>query len=402
MTAGEGEGADRPRRRAPLVPGATLGVVGGGQLGRYFALEARRLGYRTVALDPDAGAPAMQVVDEPIVAAYDDEAALDALARACDAVTIEFENVPAASLERLAAAVPVAPGPASVRLAQDRALEKRAAERAGLRCPAWSPVGAAEEVDAAAARTGLPAILKTARLGYDGKGQARCSTAAEVREAFERFGAVPCVLERRVALASELSVVLARGHDGETRAFAPAVNEHEGGILARSSVAPDSEPGARPALAGRATREAAELAAAIDHVGVLAVEFFVDEGGGLLFNEMAPRPHNSGHHTLDAADASQFEQQLRALCALPLARPAQHSGACMLNLLGELWQGEAPPFEAVLGVDGAQLHLYGKAEARPGRKMGHVSCLGRNLDEAERQANAVLDRLAAGRMTRAS
>ena len=395
MTVGEG-GRERTAPRAlrePIVPGGTLGVVGGGQLGRYFALEARRLGYRSVALDPDARAPAMQVVDEPIVAAYDDAAALDALARACDAVTIEFENVPAESLERLARAVPVAPGAESVRLAQDRVLEKRAAERAGLRCPAWSPIDQAEEVDAAAACTGLPAILKTMRLGYDGKGQARCATVDEVREAFARFGAVPCVLERRVTLASELSVVLARGYDGETRAFAPAVNEHRDGILARSSVAGDAEPEARPALAGRAVREADELAAAIDHVGVLAVEFFVDADGELLFNEMAPRPHNSGHHTLDATDASQFEQQLRALCALPLARPVQHSAACMLNLLGELWADGPPPFESVLGVDGARLHLYGKAEARPGRKMGHVSCLGTSLEQAQRRAAAVRARL---------
>ena len=302
------------RAPAPLLPGATLGVLGGGQLGRYFVLEARRLGYETWVLDPDADAPAMQVAARPLVAAYDDPDALARFGEACDAVTIEFENVPATSLERLAGLTRVAPDAAVVRTAQDRRLEKRRAAALGLSPVPWAAVVTPADVESAVQVTGLPAILKTATLGYDGKGQGVCETLGDVRDAFGTFGGVPAVLERRIALAAELSVVLARGFDGVVEAFPAARNVHVNGVLDTSSV-PSGLP---ETLLARAFGQARALADGLDYVGTLAVEFFVDEADGLWFNEMAPRPHNSGHFTLDATVSSQFEQQLRALCALPL------------------------------------------------------------------------------------
>ena len=369
---------ERAARPAPLAPGASLGVVGGGQLGRYFVLEARRLGYDTWVLDPDPGAPAMQLAAHPLVAAYDDADALERLGAGCDAVTVEFENVPAASLERLAGLTRVAPAAGSVAIAQDRAAEKRVALAHGLEPVPHGVIERESDIDAAVARAGLPAILKSARLGYDGKGQVRCEDAAAVRRAWHGLGGVPAVLEKRVALERELSVVLARGFDGASVVFPVAANVHEGGILATSTV----PSGAPPALEARVGELAVALADGIDHVGVLAVEFFVDVDGALWFNEMAPRPHNSGHYTLDACAASQFEQQLRALAALPLAPSELLSPVAMLNLLGERWGGSEPDWSGALECPGAVLHLYGKARARPGRKMGHVNCLARDTEAA--------------------
>lgn len=371
---------------APLLPGASLGVVGGGQLGRYFVLEARRLGYDTWVLDPDPDAPAMQVAAHPLVGAYDDGAALARLGVACDAITIEFENVPAASLERLAGLARVAPSAGSVSVAQDRAAEKRAAARSGLRPVPHAEVRSLEDIPRAIAETGLPGILKTVRLGYDGKGQRTCADADAVRAAWEAMGRVPCVLERRIELAAEISVVLARGFDGVSAAFPVAANVHEAGVLATSTV----PSGAGAAIESKATALAIRLADGLDHHGVLGVEFFVDAEGALWFNEMAPRPHNSGHYTLDATATSQFEQQLRVLCALPLGDTTLRTPVSMLNLLGDLWREETPPdWSAVLGGRGDRLHLYGKAAARPGRKMGHVSCPGPDGAAALRHALAL-------------
>ena len=384
-----GEAESAHAMPAAILPGAALGVIGGGQLGRYFVLEARRLGYVTWVLDPDPGAPAMQLATHPLVAAYDDPVALERLGTACSAVTIEFENVPAASLETLARSTRVAPSAAAVLVAQDRRAEKRRAAELGLSPVAWAAVDELDDVAAALDQVALPAMVKTATLGYDGKGQRVCDTPEEVSAAVEAFGA-PCVLETRITLQAELSVVLARGFDGTMRTFPCARNVHRGGILATSSV----PAGLPEALLELAREQAMTLAEGLDFVGVLGVEFFVDAKGGLRFNEMAPRPHNSAHFTLDATVCSQFEQQLRALCALPLGSPALLSPVTMLNVLGDSWSGGTPDWAALLDDPALRLHLYGKADPRPGRKMGHLNCLAASAaaaDAAARFAEATLD-----------
>ncbi len=368
-----------------IVPGATLGVLGGGQLGRMFAQAAQSAGYRVCVLDPDADAPAAQVAADHLCAAYDDPAALDELARRCAAVTVEFENVPAAGLQRLAARCPLAPGPQPLALCQDRAQEKALLTRLGVPCAPYSVLAAGQPLPALDAGL-FPAILKTARLGYDGKGQVAVASAAELPAAWTAIGGVDAVLEQRLDLALELSVVLARGRDGATVAFPPQQNLHRSGILF-ASFAPG--PDIDPALAKQAQEAAAHIAAGLDYVGVLCVEFFVLNDGRLLANEIAPRPHNSGHHTLDSCDVSQFELQWRALAGAPLPTPRRHSAAVMLNLLGDLWFDAAgerrePDWAAVLALPGAHLHLYGKAEPRPGRKMGHLT-LTADRSEAARQ-----------------
>ena len=367
-----------------LAPGATLGVIGGGQLGRYFVLKARQLGYAVWVLDPDANAPAMQMATVPLVAAYNDEQALRQLGESCDAVTIEFENVPAQSLALLQELTQVAPAAASVKLSQDRLLEKQQASTSGLLPVPHVPIVSSSDIAAAASQITFPAILKTARLGYDGKGQRTCHNVDDVLAAFNVFGDVTCVLEQRIDLAAEVSVVLARGFDGEVAVFPVSQNVHVDGILFTSTV---------PALQSdsvleEACEQSTKLAQAIEHVGVLAVEFFVARDGTLYFNEMAPRPHNSGHYTLDATLCSQFEQQLRALCAQPLGSTDLLSPVAMVNILGDIWQSGSPVFSTVLAQPGCHLHLYGKSEARPGRKMGHVNCLGGDARSAEAQAKA--------------
>ena len=367
-----------------LAPGATLGVIGGGQLGRYFVLKARQLGYVVWVLDPDANAPAMQMASVPLVAAYNDEQALRQLGESCDGVTIEFENVPAHSLELLQELTQVAPSAASVQLSQDRLLEKGQASTSGLLPVPHVPIASSSDIAAVASQISFPAILKTARLGYDGKGQRTCHNVDDVDTAFNEFGGVTCVLEQRIDLAAEVSVVLARGFDGEVAVFPVAQNVHVDGILFTSTV---------PALQSdsvidKACEQSTKLAQAIEHVGVLAVEFFVASDGTLYFNEMAPRPHNSGHYTLDATLCSQFEQQLRALCAQPLGATDLLSPVAMVNLLGDIWQSGTPVFSTVLAQPGCHLHLYGKSEARPGRKMGHINCLGGDAQSAEAQAKA--------------
>ncbi|HEU4699875.1 MAG TPA: 5-(carboxyamino)imidazole ribonucleotide synthase [Gemmatimonadales bacterium] len=372
-----------------ILPGATLGVLGGGQLGRMFTMRAQSMGYRVVVLDPDPLSPAGAVADGHIQAAYDDPEALDRLADACAAVTTEFENVPADSLRRLAARCIVAPPVEAVAIAQDRITEKEFLRVHGFATAPFAAVRRADEVEAAVAAVGLPAILKTSRLGYDGKGQATVASAEEARAAFERFGGVDCVLERRLALEVELSVVLARGQDGQIASFPVAENRHEGGIL-DTTVVPAR---VAPALAGAARDLAEGVAEAMVYVGVLGVELFVADGGRLFVNEMAPRPHNSGHFTMDACIPDQFEQQVRALCGLPLGQPALLSPVAMANLLGDLWAGGTPRWEAALRNPGVRLHLYGKAEARRGRKMGHLNCLSDSPDAALDLALATRDAL---------
>ncbi|HEX5819824.1 MAG TPA: 5-(carboxyamino)imidazole ribonucleotide synthase [Gemmatimonadales bacterium] len=367
-----------------ILPGATLGVLGGGQLGRMFALRARVMGYHVVVLEPDPRSPAGQVADEQIEAAYDDAAALDLLAERCAAVTTEFENVPAGSLERLAARVPVHPSAAAVSVAQERIAEKSFLRDQGFATAEFAAVREAEDVERAIAVTGLPAILKTTRLGYDGKGQAVAGSAEEVRKAFARFGGVPCILERRLHLECEISVVLARGADGQVVAFPAGENVHRHGILHTTTVPARIA----PALAAEAEQLAGSVAERLAYVGVLGVEMFVADGGRLFVNEIAPRPHNSGHYTIDACGIDQFELQVRAMTGLPLVAPRLLAPVCMVNVLGDSWAGGTPRWERALAMPGVRLHLYGKTEPRPGRKMGHLTCLADSADAALALATA--------------
>lgn len=373
---------------AAIVPPAMLGVLGGGQLGRFFVIAAREMGYRVCVLDPDPGSPAGALADRHLAAAYDDAVALNELGAACAAVTTEFENVPAESLARLARATRVAPSPECVAISQDRIREKAAFAAHGLPAGPCAPV--ASEADLERAEL-YPAILKRARFGYDGKGQARVASPREGRNAWQALGRAPCVLERRLDLDCEVSAIVARGADGATRSFAVAENRHRHGIL-DVSVVPAR---VTPALAAEAQAMAGRLAAALGYVGVLAVEFFVC-GGKLLVNEIAPRPHNSGHYTLDACATSQYQQQVRALCGLPLGDARLLTPAVMVNVLGETWRAGEPDWAAVLGEPRAKLHLYGKAEARPGRKMAHFTVLDADAGRALESALALRARLGIG------
>jgi len=372
-----------------ILPPAWLGVLGGGQLGRFFVIAARQMGYRVAVLDPDAGSPAASMADRHLAADYEARDALEELGGLCAAVTTEFENVPAASLAFLATRTRVAPSADCVSIAQDRIREKAALGQHGF------PVGAYRAVlSESDFRDGVdlyPAILKTARLGYDGKGQARAASPGEALSAWDGFGKQPCVLERCLALQLEVSAIIARGGDGETRVFAIAENRHRNGIL-DVSIAP-----ARidASLAAEAQSLAARLAGAIGYVGVLAVEFFVVDGR-LLVNEIAPRPHNSGHYTIEACATSQYEQQVRALCGLPLGDPRLLSPATMVNILGDAWRDGEPRWEAVLSEPRAKLQLYGKGAARPGRKMGHYTVLDADRDAALEGALALRAKLGIG------
>jgi len=354
--------------RPAILPPATLGLLGGGQLGRYFVMAATTMGYRTIVLDPDPSAPAGVVADEHLVHPYDDPASLQRLAFDCDVVTTEFENPPAAALDRLAELVPVAPSPASVRIAQDRIAEKQFLDDNGF------PIGPYAALDGEpsselGAIVAPAAIVKTARLGYDGKGQRTVSGVADAVAAWAQLGGVPCVVERRLDLDTELSVIVGRTVDGRVEPWPVAENRHVNGILDLTVVpaAVSTE------LADRAVGVAMAIADALDYVGVLAVELFVVDGR-LLVNELAPRPHNSGHWTLDACVTSQFEQQVRAVCGLGLGATTMTAPAiAMVNLLGDLWEGSVPDWTLVLDDPTAKLHLYGKSGARPGRKMGHLT-----------------------------
>lgn len=369
-----------------LLPGASIGVIGGGQLGRYFVIAARRLGYTTWVLDPDATAPAMQMCEHPVVGAYDDQDALQQLADACDAVTIEFENVPAASLELIAQHTRIAPSVAAVTIAQDRHAEKKRAREFGLNTAPYAVIATDADINSALKEVQLPAILKTNRLGYDGKGQQTCHNFEDIQQAFHALGSVDCVLEQRIELQAELSVVVARGFDGESVCFPVAQNIHTDGILDVSLVPASAD----QSLCEQAQALSVRFADGLNYVGVLAIEFFIDAKGELLFNEMAPRPHNSGHYTLDATVCCQFEQQLRALCGLPLGSTQLLSPVCMLNVLGDSWSANNPPdWHSVMAQSGAHLHLYGKAAARPGRKMGHINCLGESAAAAESIARSL-------------
>ena len=367
-----------------IAPGATLGVMGGGQLARMFVHAAQQMGYATAVLDADPASPAGLVAHHHIKADYLDAAGLAELGRLSAAITTEFENVPAASLGLLAVMRPVAPAGAAVAICQDRAAEKAHFERSGVACAPHALINSTQQL-AAAPDALLPGILKTTRLGYDGKGQARVADRAEIAAAWARLGGVPCVLEKMLPLAFELSVILARNAVGDMVHFPVQQNLHRNGILAVTVV-----PAAAisPELQQRAVAAACSVAATLGYVGVLCVEFFVLADGSLVVNEMAPRPHNSGHYSIDACDVSQFDLQVRAMTAAPLVAPRQHSPCVMLNLLGDLWfrsgaQESAPEWAAVLALPGVHLHFYGKASARPGRKMGHLTVTAASAEMAD-------------------
>ncbi len=359
---------------ATTIPApATLGLLGGGQLGRFFVQAAHELGYQVWVLDPDPASPAGRIAEKHLAATYDDRMALDALANGCTAITTEFENVPAPALEYLAHSVRVRPSAAAVAVCQDRIAEKTFLRDQHLPHGPFAIVRSEQDLTTAPAEL-FPGVLKVVRFGYDGKGQARVGTREEALAAFRQLGGDACVLEALLPLDCEVSVVLARGADGIAACFPLAENSHRHGILDVSIV-----PARISATLAESARQCAlRIAAALNYVGTLGVEFFISRGV-LYVNEMAPRPHNSGHYTLDACTTSQYAQQVRALCGLPLGSPALVSPAVMVNLLGDLWAAGEPQWSALLSRPDLQLHLYGKHEARPGRKMGHFTVLGPDL-----------------------
>lgn len=373
-----------------IAPGEWLGLMGGGQLGRMFCHAAQSLGYRVAVLDPASEGPAASVADLHIQADYDDETALIKLAQRCRAVTTEFENVPAQSLLTLAAHCRVTPGAHAVEIVQDRIAEKAFIVSQGVAVAPYAAIRSEADLRVAGAHL-FPGILKVARLGYDGKGQARVRSLEEALKAFVEFGGVPCVLEAMLDLKEELSVVLARGLDGQCAVFPVARNVHEQGILAVTTVDMQAA-----VMTERATDAALSIARGLKYEGVLCVEFFVLGDGQLLVNEIAPRPHNSGHFSMNACVTSQFEQQARVMAGLPLGSTRLLAPVVMLNILGDVWYPSAdetqaePNWAQVLAVSGASLHLYGKREARRARKMGHVNCTGKTIAEAVTHANQVV------------
>ena len=369
-----------------ILPGATLGILGGGQLGRFFVMAARKMGYRVVVLDPEENCPAAQWADQHIRASYTDHTALSKLAQTCAAITTEFENVPAGSLDYLAKTRPVCPAATALSVTQDRIREKTFLRENTFDTAPFAAVGQRSDLSAAFAQITPPALMKLSRAGYDGKGQRWVRTLDEAEQAFDDLGGKPCVLEAGITIQTEISVLIARGWDGQVVVYPPSENQHRDGIL---------DIGIVPArisaeVADRATQITTRIAELLAYQGVMAVEFFIAQDGKLLVNEIAPRPHNSGHYTLDACATSQFEQQVRALCGLALGDARLLSPVVMVNLLGDLWRSaQAPPWDKVLSHPGAKLHLYGKREARAGRKMGHFTYLGERVEDTLSQALAI-------------
>lgn len=373
-----------------ILPEATLGVLGGGQLGRMFTVAARTMGYRVIVLDPDPHSPAAELANEHICADFTDHIALEKMGRACAAITTEFENVSADSMEFLSQFCLVRPSAKAVAIAQNRIREKTFLRDSGFETAPFIEINSSAEIEAALKRIGTPALLKISQFGYDGKGQATIQNLTEAVAAFEQMGSKPCVLEKRLNLKTEISVVVARDINGNTVAYPAAENIHVNGILDISIVpAQVSE-----VIAQQATLAAQEVANKLNYCGVMAVEFFIIENDRLLINEIAPRPHNSGHYTMDACLTSQFDQQVRAMCGLPLGDARLLAPVAMVNILGDIWHGETPPpWDAVLKEPSAKLHLYGKHEARAGRKMGHFTCIGESVQEASSRARALQQKL---------
>ena len=391
MQAAQATGFEPVTAQPALLPraGVTLGVMGGGQLGRMFVHAAQAMGYTTAVLDPDPQSPAGLVSHHHIVTPYDDPAGLAQLAALCAAVTTEFENVPSPALRILAAHCVVSPPAAAVAVAQDRAQEKAHFVRCGVLCAPYAVIENAAQL-AAVPDALLPGILKTARMGYDGKGQIRVADRAALARAWDALRQVPCVLEKMLPLEAECSVLVARAVDGAMVHFPVQRNLHRDGILAVTEVHAGNVPAP---LAAQAVAAAESIARGLDYVGLLCVEFFVLQDGSLVVNEIAPRPHNSGHYTLDACDQSQFTLQVRTLAGLPLTPPRQHSAAVMLNLLGDIWADGTPDWAGVLALPGTHLHLYGKAQARAGRKMGHLTVTAASAEQARAVALQAAQRL---------
>lgn len=368
-----------------IMPGAMLGLLGGGQLGRMFIMSAQRLGYQVTVLDPSPESPAGRVADHFICAEYSDKTALEVLSTTCVGITTEFENIPTDSLRFLAKYCVVSPDANSVAIAQDRVAEKQFLFANGFSVAAFAVIEnsdvAFQDVD-----PGLfPGILKVSRFGYDGKGQIRVNNQAELKAALANMKGETCVLEKLLELKSEISVIMARGFDDEVCVFPVAENQHDHGIL-DVSIVPASVP---QDIIQQASETTVHIAEELDYRGILCVEFFILEDGKLLINEIAPRPHNSGHFTIDACVTSQFEQQVRTLCGLPLGSTSLHSAAVMVNLLGDLWQQKEPDWHEILDHPDTKLHLYGKRDARPGRKMGHFTVLHETAEGALQEALAI-------------
>jgi 5-(carboxyamino)imidazole ribonucleotide synthase len=368
-----------------VMPGAWIGLLGGGQLGRMFTHAAQRMGYKVLVLDPGADCPASQTADDFIQAAYTERSALDQMLTRCQAVTTEFENVPATLLAGFANYMPSVPPAQAVAIAQDRRSEKNFFAANQFPVGPFHIIESEKDLtEAARDQDCFPGILKTARGGYDGLGQITVWSSDELRAAWREMGAQPAILEKRLILQSELSILAARTTDGQIAHWPAAENQHRNGIL-DLSIVPARQPNK---LIQEAVLHTERLLTLLDYVGVLAVEFFVHQtpqGDKLALNEIAPRPHNSGHHSIESCHTSQFEQQVRTVVGMPLGDTTQHTPAVMVNLLGDCWfaaPNQEPDFERALQVPGSKLHLYGKAEARKGRKMGHLTCLAPTLDEA--------------------
>lgn len=375
--------------KGPIRPGCAVGVLGSGQLGRMFTIAARRMGYRVHTFSPDADTPTGQVADVEVRANYDDLDEVREFASRVKVVTFEFENVPAATAAAAAEMALVRPRGEVLHVTQNRLREKTFLAQNGIPCAPFRSVDSAAALDAAVAAIGAPSVLKTAGFGYDGKGQRILRSPDDAAEAWQSLGAQPCILEGFVEFEREVSVVAARGADGRYADYGVVGNEHRNHILDVTTA-----PAGVPEKTRRDAREISrQILEALDVVGVLCVEFFVDKRGGLLVNELAPRPHNSGHFSFDACVTSQFEQQLRAVCGLPLGATELLRPAAMANLLGDLWNDHEPNWAAALKFPNVKLHLYGKLEARPGRKMGHLTALADTPEDAARVVRAAREAL---------
>lgn len=373
-----------------VLPGSTLGMLGGGQLGRMFTVAARSMGYEVIVLDPDSESPAGKLATDHVCADYTDQTALDYLAKTCDAVTTEFENVPAAILEQLATCCPVRPGARAVTITQDRIHEKTFLRKHGFPTAPFAVINSLDDLNTALKTITTPAILKVSRFGYDGKGQFSINSTSDSAAGWQALNGEACVLEQRMPLDIEVSVVLARGIAGEIVSYPVAENIHQHGILDVSIVPARID----DKLASQVTEMARQIAQQLDYVGVMAVEFFISNGE-ILVNEIAPRPHNSGHYTMDACVTSQFEQQVRAVCGLPLGETRQLTPVVMINMLGDIWHnGKNPDWSKLLDHPNIKLHLYGKKQARPGRKMGHYNVVANTLEEALQLARTTQQALA--------
>jgi 5-(carboxyamino)imidazole ribonucleotide synthase len=369
-----------------VLPGATLGVLGGGQLGRMFCVAARTMGYRVVVLDPDPVCGAGLIADEHIQADYTDLSALEEMAKQCDAITLEFENIPSQSVRYIAGKTTVFPVAESLEIAQNRDLEKQFAQKAGLQPVPYATLLQESDLQPAADAIGFPAILKSNTLGYDGKGQFVVNDFAELSAAYQEVGRVDCVLEKRINIHCEVSAIVARNANAELACFPVSENQHRNGILHMSIVPARVDESIRQ----QAIEGASILAEALSYVGILAVEFFVSDDNVLYFNEMAPRPHNSGHYTKDACVTSQFEQQVRMMCGLKPGDTRLMSPVVMVNMLGDLWP---PKWAEIFSQNNIKLHLYGKTEARRGRKMGHFNVLAEDVESALETAERVFGEL---------